>query len=64
MPSLKKKKKKHEDLQRTAKAPGQTKLSFVQPIPKEPEVVNKMIRLIKLQRFFWMKMLKESFALF
>ena len=48
MPSLK---RKHEDLQRIAKAPGQTKLSFVQPIPKEPEVVNKMACLIKLQNF-------------
>ena len=59
IPSLK---RKHEDLQRTAKAPGQTKLSFVQPIPKEPEVVSIMGRLIKLLKFFWMKMLKESFT--
>ena len=40
--------RKHEDLQRTAKAPGQTKLPFVQPIPKELEVVSIMVRLIKL----------------
>ena len=37
MPSLK---RKHEDFQRTAKAPGQTKLSFVQPFFKEPEMVK------------------------
>ena len=48
MPSLK---RKHKDLQRTAKALGQTKLSFIQPIPKEPEMVSKMVRLIKLQNF-------------
>ena len=56
IPSLK---RKHKDLQRTAKAPGQTKLFFVQPIPK---VVSIMGRLIKLSKFFWMKMLKESFT--
>ena len=48
MPSLK---RKHENSQRTAKALEQTKLSFVQPIPKEPEVVSKMVRFIKLQNF-------------
>ena len=37
MPQLK---RKHEDFQRIAKAPGQTKLSFVQPFPKEPEMVK------------------------
>ena len=37
-------KRKNEDLQRTA--PGQTKLSFVQLIPKEPEV-SIMVRLIE-----------------
>ena len=48
MPSLK---RKHHDLQRTAKTPRQTKLSFVQPIPKEPEVATIMVRLIKLPCF-------------
>ena len=48
MPSLK---RKHEDLQPAAKAPRQPKLSFVQPIPKEPEVVSIMVRLIKLPIF-------------
>ena len=47
MPSLK---RKHEDLQSTAKAPGQMQLYFVQPIPKEPEV-SIMVRLIKLPMF-------------
>ena len=45
MPSLE---RKHKDLQRTAKAPGQTKMPFVQTIPKELEVVSIMVRLIKL----------------
>ena len=44
-------KRKHKDLQRKAKAPGQMKLSLVQPIPKAPEVISKMARLIKLQNF-------------
>ena len=44
-------KRKHEDLQRKAKAPGQRKLSLVQPIPKAPEVISEMARLIKLQNF-------------
>ena len=35
MPSLK---RKHEDLKRAAKAPGQTKLLFVQPVTKTKEV--------------------------
>ena len=47
MPSLK---RKHEYLQRTAKVPGQMKLSFVQTIPKEPEV-SIMVHLIKLPNF-------------
>ena len=47
MPSLK---RKHEDLQRTAKAPGQTKLPFVKPIPKKTEE-SIMVCLIKLQNF-------------
>ena len=45
MPSLK---SKHEDLQRSAKAPGQPTLSFVQTIPKESQVVSIMVVLIKL----------------
>ena len=38
MPSLK---RKHEDLKRAAKAPGQTKLLFVQPVTKTKEVSIK-----------------------
>ena len=38
MPSLK---RKHEDLKRAVKAPGQTKLLFVQPVTKTKEVSIK-----------------------
>ena len=44
-------KRKHKDLQCTAKTPEQMKLSFVQSIPKEPEMVNVMVRLIKIPNF-------------
>ena len=60
MPSLK---RKHKDLQCTAKTPGQMKLSFVQSIPKEPEMVSVMVRLIKIPNFTGWKF-KGKFYIF
>ena len=50
-------------MQRTAKVPGQMKLSFVQSIPKEPEV-SIMVHLIKFLSNYQIFILSNCYQIF